>query len=244
MPKVYLGKKAPAWLKKNVKRSVDAKQNKKIKKLQNNQKKLMKGFEKKFFDQNVQTTISTTASIIPLNNPLVYSGGNPVYANGRVGQSINMLSCKLRGIIEVPSTGLSTDYLNRVRIMVVLNPKSTFPGITDVLQLQDIDSHYKINPTHYYKVMYDRTFNLQNFLQQAPAGGPQGNSTESFRKNIRINLGSKKFGKSGQKCTWREADGNNTAPRMGCLSLIVLSDSSAPTHPTIDVISRVRFLDN
>jgi len=227
---------------KYVKKSVDAKQNKAIKKLKTDVKSIKKADEKKYIDTARSLVISTTPLSVDLNALAVWGGVNTTRHYQREGTSIVMTQFLMKGMVEIANSGLSLDVDNRVRILVVLTPDTSRPAaITEVLEANDLDSYKKLVPIAPYRVLYDKVFNLQQY--KALQGAPYASCTERRRIPLHINLGKKEFGKSGTKCTWLNSDGN-IAPRQGALTLYAFSDSSLTTHPRFVGTTRFRFRDN
>lgn len=227
-------------------RPVDRQQNKKIKSLNTQVKRLAKADEKKYLDAGISQSVSTTVQKYPLNSMAVFAGDNNLRHTQRQGQSIVMTSLRIRGLVQILPDALSPDLNNRVRMMVVHTPDSSTPvNLSDILQKPtEIDSHYRIKPPEAYKILYDKTFNLQNIIPSAISGGTRNaTATEKFRIPFKINLGKKAFGKSGTKSTWIVGAGA-VAPSRGALTLMSFSDSGTVSHPAVEAQSRLRFLDN
>ena len=236
-------------LKRHNKRSVDRKQNKAIKVLKTQVKALTKADEKKYKDEGILQSPSTTVQKWPINTFTVWGGtDNNVRHEQREGQSVVMTSLRMRGLVEILQNAASPDENNRVRIMVVYSPDSSTPAnLSDILSNPtEIDSHYRIKPPEPYKILYDKTYNLQFPAQQIPSAFNSSSTvtaTERFRIPVRINLGKKAFGKSGTKSSWVVGAGN-VAPSRGALTLMSFSDSSIVSHPQLTLQSRLRYLDN
>lgn len=227
-----------------VKKSIDAKQNKAIKKLKTEVKKLAVTIEKKYWDKQISLSVSSAPYIYPLNDLALFTGNQQDRHKQREGQSIVLTSFRLRGLVEIVQNAVSPDLNNRIRLMIVFTKDSTTPvAITDILASNTIDSFKLIKPPHDYDVMYDRVFNLQNVEQNHYVGGNYAAPTEKYRLPFDIRLGTKKFTKSGIKCTWELGDATGTAPRQGALTLIALSDSGVISHPSMRAASRLRFMD-
>lgn len=232
-------------------RPVDRQQNKKIKTLNAKVKRLNKANEKKYLDAGISQLPTTTVQKFPLNGMAVFAGDNNLRHEQRQGQSIVMTSLRIRGLVEIDELALDPAPAanNRVRILIVYSPDSSTPtNLSDILSKPtSIDSHYRIKPPEPYKILYDKTFNLQNVRQYfANASGAQAisSTTERYRIPIKINLGKKAFGKSGTKSSWVVGAGA-VAPSRGALTLMSYSDAPANTAaPTVELESRLRFLDD
>lgn len=235
----------------NVKRSVDSKQNKAIAKLKQQVKKLAASEEKKWYDiDKPSTAIPLAGTVQPLLALNVWGGtDNTARMNEREGQSINLVSYKIKGQVYIDQDFASPDFNNKVRIMLVqmTDDNITQPALTDILEDPTGDraiySFLKIKGQRRYKVHYDKTFNLQNVQQTASttAGMSATTSTERFRKEFRINV---KIPKKGLKASYAQGSISGNGPVVNGLFLVAYSDSGVVSHPAMFYRARMRFLDN
>ena len=236
----------------SLKKSVDSKQNKEIKKLKKEVKKLSKSEEKKWFDRDVPSTaVPLAGTIQPLLALNVWGGtDNTARQNEREGQSINVLSYKIKGQVYIDQDFASPDSNNKVRIMLVQMTDDNIiqPALTDILEDPTGDraiySYLKIKGQRRYKVHYDKTFNLQNpgqYFANASGANATSTATERFRKEFRINV---KIPKSGMKASYAQGSISGNGPVQNGLFLVAYSDSGVISHPAIFYRSRMRFLDN
>ena len=226
--------------------NVDVQQNRKIKTLQTAVARLTKGDEVKYLDRVFTYSPSTSGLVIPINDMQLFAGTQSVRHEQREGQSVVSTQFLAKGNVYIDQNAASPDSDNRVRMMVVLTKDSTTPVIGDILQSVNINSFNKIKPPHDYSVLWDKTFQLQNpgqFFANASGAAAISTSTEKWRIPFNIKLGPKELGKTGCKATWLTTDGA-VAPRTGCLSLLVFSDSAVISHPVVQGQSRYRFIDN
>ena len=230
-------------------RSVDAKQNKEIRKLKKQVKKLNKADEKKWFDiDKPSTAIPLSGSIQPLLALNVWDNNNTNRQNEREGNSLNMVSYKIKGQVYTDQNFASPDSNNKVRIMLVqmTDDNITQPALTDILEDPTGDraiySFLKIKGQRRYKVHYDKLFNLQN-VPQEPSGQTYNSptSTENFRKEFRIKA---KVPKTGLKVSYSQGSISGNGPVVNGLFLIAYSDSGTISHPAMFYRSRMRFIDN
>ena len=234
--------------KRNYKKSTDAKQNKDIKNLKKDMKTVLQSIETKWFDSVINNSISNTATMIPLLAMPVTTGANDVNSNARSGNSINLLSYSFNGLVSMTNSSnplQPNDRSNRIRVIVIHSPDSTTPVPENILDpiAYDIDSHYKIKPEFTYSIVYNRVFNLSNYTQKY-SSTTQDFPDEAWRLPIKIRLGKKAFTKSGSKSDWVTlAALTASAPARGALTMMLISDSSVPTHPFIKGRGRVRFDD-
>ncbi len=235
-------------------RSVDARQNKEIKKLKTQVKKLSKADEKKWYDiDQSSTAIPLSGSVQPLLALDVWnsqaSNANEVRQNQREGNSVLITSHKIKGQVYIDQNFTSPDVNNKVRIMLVqmTDDNITAPALTDILEDPTGDralySFYKIKGQRRYKVHYDKLFDLQNVEQTASttAGMSATTSTEKYRREFRVNL---KCPKAGLKVSYAQGSISGNGPVVNGLFLIAYSDSAVLSHPAMFYRSRMRFLDN
>ena len=233
-------------------RSVDAKQNKEIRKLKTQVRKLSKGDEKKWFDiDKPSTAIPLAGTVQPLLNLNVWGGtDNTAKQNERTGQSINVMSYKIKGQVYIDQYFASPDTNNKVRIMLVQMTDDNIiqPALTDILEDPTGDravySFLKIKGQRRFKVHYDKLFNLQNpgqYFANASGANATSTATESYRKEFRIKA---KLPKAGLKASYAQGSISGNGPVVNGLFLIAYSDSGVLSHPAMFYRSRMRFLDN
>lgn len=229
--------------------SVDAKQNKEIRKLKTQVRKLSKGDEKKWYDiDKPSTAIPLSGSIQPMLALNVWAGSNSARQNEREGNSINIVSYQIKGQVYIDQGFASPDYNNKVRIMLVqmTDDQQTQPALTDILEDPTGDravySFLKIKGTRRFKVHYDKLFNLQN-PQQERSNPDYRNTTaeENYRREFRIRL---KVPKAGMKVSYSQGSISGNGPIVNGLFLIAYSDSGVVSHPAMIYRSRMRFIDN
>lgn len=227
----------------------DVKQNKEIKKLKTQVKKLSKGEEKKWYDiDKSSTAIPLSGSVQPLLALDVWDNNNTNRHKQRENNAINMLSYNIKGQVYIDQDFASPDSNNKVRIMLVqmTDDQQTQPALTDILEDPTGDraiySFLKIKGTRRFRVHYDRVFNLQNVVQ-IPTGQTYNTptATERFRKEFRIKA---KVPKSGLKVSYSQGSISGNGPITNGLFLIAYSDSGVVSHPAMFYRSRMRFLDN
>ncbi len=167
----------------------------------------------------------------------------------RIGNKITVKSLQLRFRVSY-ATGsvLSTsDQFNRVRMIVFvikdINNTSP-PGITDVLQSNEVDSFYKKDSEVKYTILYDHMWNLQNPVYPVKTGvGDTPPSTliavQSVAyppfKSVKHTI---KFPK-GLALHYKGAPA--TQPILNSIGIALISDSSVPGHPFIDMNTRLVY---
>jgi hypothetical protein len=126
------------------------------------------------------------------------------------------------------------DSSNIVRVLVVATPSATHAGLTDVLQYPNWSTHsagvlcspYKVKATNMeqsYQIMMDKTYilseNVSTIIDKVKLKIPKKGKTLEFA-----------------------ADGSNT-PQNFNVSLLAISDSTAAAHPKISYQFRYKYLD-
>nr|AGA18274.1 hypothetical protein [uncultured marine virus] len=228
------------------KNTTDKKQNKDIKRLKTEVKRLKQGEEIKWYDiAKSSTAISSSGSIQPLLALDVWtSGNNTTRQNSREGNSINMLSYKLRGEVYIDPAFASPDASNKIRVLLVqmTDDNITPPALTDILEdttsSASLYSFLKIKGQRRFKVHYDKQFNLQNTNQDAT---PYSTPTEPFRRNFVIKA---KIPKKGMKVSYSQGSISGNGPVVNGFFLVAYSDSGVISHPAMVYRSRMRFADN
>jgi len=232
-----------------VKRTVDAKQNKDIKKLKKDVKKLTKADEKKWYDTIRPSTAVSTAGIVqPLLNLNVWAGNNEQRQHEREGNTLNMLSYRLQGEVYIDKDFASPDSNNKVRIMLVqmTDDNQALPVLGDILENPTgpelLFSYYKIKGTRRFRIHYDKTFNLQNTNQTySSSSAIMPTTTEPFRRTFNIKA---KCPKTGLKISYSQGSISGNGPIVNGLFLVAFSDSGVISHPALHYKARMRFLDN
>lgn len=245
MPKYgkYISKKTGKVMFRKKPRTVDAKQNKEIKKLKTQVKRLSKGDEKKWYDiDKPSTAIPLSGTIQPMLALNVWAGNNTNRQHEREGNSISVQNLHIKGQIYIDYSFASPDKNNKVRVMLVqmTDDNLTAPALTDILEDPTSDravySFLKIKGTRRFRVHYDKLFNLQN-----PDQGTTMTATEPWRREFRIKA---KVPKSGLKVSYQQGSVSGNGPVVNGLFLVAYSDSGTISHPAMIYRSRLRFLDN
>lgn len=184
--------------------------------------------------------------------------------NLRIGNKITVKSIHFRGNLEVAQSlpVIPTETDNQIRLLAVLFPdydsSNTLTPAQIVKQvLQQYDGGATGSPlapyaTMYspykaridtlnsqamvkYKVLYDKKFDLFNNRQATNANGAYAG--QNWRLDFNIKL---KF-KKGLVVTYDKP--LSTEPSINNVVLMAVSDSSAPPHPAIRVVSRMKYMD-
>ena len=227
--------------------AIDIVQNKKIKKLQTDVKKLKQADEKKWNDR-VQNSkaISTTSALDPMLNLNVWAGNNTLRQNEREGNTIVMTSLKFDGLVYLDQNFASPDSNNIVRLILVQMTDDNIapPSGSDILETDDVNSFYKLKGLRRYKIHYDKRFYLQNpgqYFANASGANATSTATEPWRKRFIIKA---KIPKKGLKVTYSQGSISGNGPVVNGFFLLSVSDSGAISHPAMVYHSRLRFLDN
>ena len=230
--------------------STNKRQDKEIKKLKTQVKKLSKGDEKKWYDiDKPSTAIPLAGTVQPLLALDLWAGDNTLRQHQKEGNTINITSLNIKGQVYIDQNFASPDFNNKVRIMLVqmTDDNLALPALTDILEDPTGDraiySFLKIKGTRRFRVHYDRLFNLQNVEQTASttAGMSATTSTEKYRKEFRVRA---KVPKSGLKVSYQQGSVSGNGPVVNGLFLIAYSDSGVVSHPAMFYRSRMRFIDN
>ena len=246
---VRVSKAAKKALLKFRKGAIDEVQNREIKKLKTQVKKLNQAEEKKWFDiAKASTAISTSGTIQPLLALNVYAGNNTAKQNEREGNSINMTSYKIKGEVYIDKDFASPDSNNKVRLLLVqmTDDNQAAPALSDIFEdttsAAAMYSFYKMKGTRRFKIHYDRTYNLQNTNQTySSSSAIMPTTTEPFRRTFNIKA---KIPKKGLKVSYSQGSISGNGPIVNGLFLIAYSDSGVISHPAMLYRSRMRFLDN
>lgn len=234
------------------KKSVDAKQNKQIKKLKEEVKSLMNTNEIKHLNTQFADVDINAFSLGSFERGLTdvnpwqsnATNANATKLTEREGDEILVKRIKIKAMLTLPQVGPDETYDTIVRVLIVHWPTGN-AALQEVVQdTGTVFSLLQNYPTTPYKVLYDKSFNLQNVTQfRVPTLGFT-TSTEPFRRNLNISLGAKQLGKGGIKCSW--AGAGTSAPAQGAINMYCYSDQSQATFtsPFISGRARLSYMDN
>jgi hypothetical protein len=237
-------------------RTVDAKQNKEIKKLKQQVKTLVKTNEIKHLNTKFNDVEVNAYALGSFSRGLTdvepwqsnASGANATKLTQREGDAILIKRIKIKAMLTLPQNGPDATFDTIVRVLIVHWPQGGNESMNEVLyNTGTIFSLLQNYPTTPYKVLYDKSFNLQTQTQPADSGQPTGViacPVEPFRRNLNISLGAKQFGKKGIRCFW--AGSTALDPAQGAITMYAYSDQSnvAGTSPYISGTARLSYMDN
>lgn len=217
------------------KKRVDAKQNSRIKKLESLVLKTIENKQVNFVDlaRSITTSAYNTGGF--LSTSVGPEDGVNLGDPARIGNSITLMNQRF----NFNFIGSSTDTYNQMRLLLVESMDGNQAiGISDVLQYGNYSlygdmvfaSPYttKTATNRKYKVHMDKCFTLSGL---ATKGGVP--PVKVIKHIIRW--------KNGKVC---EYDGVGAAlPNNHRISLIVISDSSSATHPTMSYSTRATYKD-
>ena len=203
-------------------RKKDAKQDKRIKKLEN--------IVYPSLDWKTKDTKALVAPIqnTPYQNYPMFALAKGTNDNEREGDKVSLR----HGTFHLSLTRGDTS--NIIRVIVCRTPSSTHLGIEDVLEYHNFStdgelvfsSPYQVRATNSektYKVMYDNVFQLKGDMS-------------TIVKKIKL-----KLPKKGVECNF--VGDTTVAPNNYNISLLMISDSTASPHPTASYVMRWKYLD-
>lgn len=171
--------------------------------------------EKKFLDNVITPTVTSTGNVIPLNTIVQGIGSNQ-----RIGAQCATSNVYYNYVIRQGGTPTSTAL--RIILLWDREPNGVAPAITDVLAVSSVTSPMNLLNRNRFVVLDDDRDTLST-------NGEQIEFVTDFRK---IN----------QLSTFTDATGT---AQTGGLFLLYLSDQPAGvTAPTLSGTWRVRFMDN
>lgn len=169
--------------------------------------------------------------------------------NERIGNKITVKSLQLRFRVSYATGSVLTtsDQFNRVRMIVFVIKDintTTPPGITDILQSNEVDSFYKKDSEVKYSILYDKMWNLQNPVYPVKTGindtpastliAVQSCAYPPF-KSVKHTI---KFPK-GLVLHYKSPAA--AQPILNSIGIALISDSSALGHPFIDMNTRLVY---
>lgn len=126
------------------------------------------------------------------------------------------------------------DTSNIIRVLVVVTPSATYAGLSDVLEYHSysanadgvFSSPYQVKATNSeqtYKILYDKVYQLDNTMS-------------TLTDKIKL-----KFPKKGVNCEF--VGDSSVAPNNYNVSLLMISDSTASPHPKASYVMRWKYID-
>jgi hypothetical protein len=203
-------------------KSTNAKQNKRIKKLENI---VYPSIEWKNKDLTAFQANITNAGY--QNYPMFQLAKGDTNST-RVGDKVSLR----RGTLHLSLTRGDTS--NVIRVLIVATPSATFAGLSDVLEYHSFtangegvfSSPYQVKATNSeqtYKVLADRLFQLDG-----------DKSTVTAKIPIKIP-------KKGINCEF--VGDSSVAPNNYNISVLMISDSTATPHPKASYVMRWKYID-
>lgn len=175
-------------------------------------------------------------------------------SNQRVGLKIMLTKFQLRFTVNYASGSVLTqsDQFNRVRMIIFIvvdYDSNNQPGITDILQSNNVDSFYRKDPQVRFKVLYDKIWNLQNpvYPFTTSAGSTPASTTVAVQsctyppyRTVKktIKFPNKQFPK-GLPIHYKSVAANQ--PIKNHIGYALISDSLVPGHPFVDMNTRLIF---
>lgn len=228
--------------------SVDVLQNKAIGKLTKQVAEIRGEREKKFLDTSIFENITTTTNTTVINNILpVNLDGSVASASAslsqRKGKRITQKTILIRGRVFNSSSSGNPDDWTTMRMLVVRFPDSLVNSgtpMTNVLRTATsgstiLFSHKEPQPKNHYDILYDRTFNLQAYYQSDPQQTP----TDKWRHNLNLSI---KLKGDAQSVRWGDTE-SVSSPNNNGIAVMLISDSSAISHPVADLNVRLKYED-
>lgn len=205
-----------------VKQSTNAKQNKRIKKLEN---LVYPSIEWKNKDI---TAFDVNISNAGYQNYPMFQLAKGDTNSTREGDKVSLR----RGTLHLSLTRGDTS--NICRVLIVATPSATYAGLSDVLEYHDysanadgvFSSPYQVKATNSeqtYKVLADRVFQM-----------PNDKSTITAKIPI-------KLPKKGHSCEF--VGDSSVAPNNYNISLLMISDSTASPHLKASYVMRWKYID-
>lgn len=158
----------------------------------------------------------------------------------RQGDKITIKNMNFRLTFSVLNgTVVNADAFNNVRVILVKIPQPNTNApllVTDILQVQNWNSHYKKKSDVKYKILYDKCIYMDNQgFGSGAASNPIWTPAQSHQRKVNIKIAFPK----GLDVTYNS--GTNVVFQND-VRLFVLSDSAAPGHPTINGYLRLTYL--
>ena len=221
--------------KKNKKRSQDAKQNSRIKKLESLVLKTMENKQVNYHATNQSITSAGYETGSFLRTATGAQDGTNLGDPARIGNSITLMNQK----VCMNFTASATDTYNQIRVLLVESKDGNAPlSLNDVLEYGSYTlygslvfaSPYttKTNTNRRYKVHMDKSFVLSGLPTKG--GAPP---SKVIKHNIKYNNG---------KVIEYEGPGA-VNPTNHRLTMLIISDSVSASHPILDYSTRSTFKD-
>lgn len=218
-----------------MKKSIDSKQNSRIKKLESLVLKTIENKQVNYHATNQSLTSNGYETGSFLRTSTGAEDGNQLGDPARVGNSITLMQQK----VCMNFTGSATDTYNQIRCLLVESLDGNAPlALTDVLEYGSyllygslvFASPYttKTNTNRRYKVHMDKSFVLSGLPTKG--GAPP---SKVIKHNIRYRNG---------KVIEFEGPGS-VNPTNHRLTILIISDSVSASHPILDYATRSTYKD-
>lgn len=217
------------YVKKRNMRSIVRKNTRKINKLMNS--------EITFKDTIYNANISSAGSFLQVGLQTIAQGDEEGQRQGDK-ITIKSLSFKVRFSV-INGTVVNADGFNNVRMIVVKIPQPNTNSpllVTDILQVQNWQSHYKKKSDVKYHILHDKTYYMDNQgFGTGASSDPKWQPVKSHQAvcNLKLNF------PKGLDVTY---NAGTSVVFQNDVRLFLLSDSAVPGHPTITGYLRMIYL--
>ena len=188
--------------------------------------------QKSYVDNVYNFSINGTTGSITNIGLNTISQGNAL--SQRIGDKITLKSITINGFVQNALSTLAADAFNNIRVILIQlsqpNLTATPLAVTDFLEIANYLSLYKKRPNYKFKVLFDKHW----MTNSQTSGGATWQPVNPFRKHFKMNVNFPK----GLDVTY--APGTGT-PIANNLKLVLISDSLAVPHPTLNIYSRLNY---
>jgi len=173
--------------------------------------------EHKFYDNNQATSVDYSGALYTINTPT-----QGVSVSQRVGDSIKMLNCTLRGGVFWNSAG---NPIQMVRLIVFFDKENSTSGVNDILESSWTSSgNAPFSPKNWdkqyrTKILFDKTYQLDLYHPQV-----------LFNELIPLDMHT-------------EFESGTASIDSGALTTLLISNVNSNV-PTCSYVSRVTYVDN
>lgn len=217
------------------KRSQDAKQNSRLKKLESLVLKTIENKQVNYHATNQSITSGGYASGSFLRTSVGAEDGDQLGDPARIGNSITLMNQRF----DMNFSASATDTYNQIRVLLVESLDGNEPlAMTDILEYGSYTlygslvfaSPYttKTNTNRRYKIHLDKSFTLSGLPTKG--GNP---ATKIIKHNIRY--------KNGKVIEYEGAGSVN--PTNHRITMLLVSDSVSASHPILDFATRSTYKD-
>lgn len=142
--------------------------------------------ELKFFDTAIDATFSQIGAVVNFSLNAIPQGTGE---SQRIGRQCTIVRISIN---YSTTTGSATDFLDgsAQRLIVYLDTQTNgkLPNVVDILDTRDLTSFYNVAKTDQFRILYDKTWNMNQGRGSILTGGISGRLVKFVRWSKKVNI--------------------------------------------------------